>query len=33
MYNELIGIWLLEFENEEGVIETSFEIIIADFYS
>jgi len=30
---ELTGIWLLEFENDDWVIETSSEIIIAGFYS
>jgi len=32
VYKELTGTRLSEFENNERVIETSFEIIIADFY-
>ena len=30
---EQVGIWLLEFENDERVIEMSFKIFITDFYS
>lgn len=30
---ELMGIWLTEFENDDQIIEMSFEIIVTDFYS
>ena len=31
--SRLTVVWILEFENDERVIETSFEIIFTDFYS
>lgn len=33
VFKDLVGIWLLESENDDQVIETLFEIIIAYFYS
>lgn len=31
VFKDLVGIWLLESENDDPVIETLFEIIIAYF--